>query len=554
MFHFQAAVDNWEEALHRLPDGALIKAVDQGSMLRTAKLINPNLTTMLRHFGGPQNIHDYRGFEAYKQLARDFFATFIDGTFRQQYAQHTDLIQEWNEYLASSHSGAELQDRLDWAEAVAWVWKNEYRTQSDYAHIRLALVNAPVGNNIDRKFAEIALQYDCVLSYHAYDKWLSLNNRDPLSWTYHCGRWAVMESGWGGLRPDWLFGEAGPYGTVVDGWRSNNVLGGNRDAYVQAMRTWINELKSTPAYQEGRIYGFSLFTTGETSGTWYLYYTEQPELNMLADMIREEWQPGSSPPPPPPPPPPSPDPGLHRYLWDLAHEHSPSNFEAALQQHILNYSAPVEPGLKPFGKERWGDYEGVPYAVQAAVDWSTKQTAVFYSIRPHWNDYQIIWDPDQATGLHLTNPLPHAMSINSAFNAARDYSAFGGKTNDFHEGLDLAAGLGDRVGAAAAGVVDAIRTSDTGGYGRYVRTRHEINGTTYLLWYTHLHTVTVSVGQSVGLNQQLGTAGSSGNSSGPHLHITIQKIPGGLSGYVVANVVDPAPYLGLPPTSLPGPA
>jgi hypothetical protein len=315
MFHFQAAVDNWEEALHRLPNGALIKAVDQGSMLRTAKLINPHLTTMLRHFGGPQNIHDGRGVEAYKQLAREFFATFIDGTFREKYAQYTDLIQEWNEYLASSHSGAELQDRLDWAEAVAWVWANEYRTQSDYAHIRLALVNAPVGNNIDRKFAEIALRYDCVLSYHAYDKWLGLNNRDPLSWQYHCGRWAVMESGWGGLKPDWLFGEAGPYNSVVDGWRSEIVLAGNAAAYVESMRTWIGEIKATPAYQEGRVQGFALFTTGRTSGVWHMYYTEQPEMNMMADMVAQEWKPVSSPPPPPPPDPdPEPDPDECRGL------------------------------------------------------------------------------------------------------------------------------------------------------------------------------------------------------------------------------------------------
>jgi hypothetical protein len=329
MFHFQAAVDNWEEALHRLPNGALIKAVDQGSMLRTAKLINPNLTTMLRHFGGPQNIHDGRGVEAYKQLAREFFATFIDGTFREKYAQYTDLVQEWNEYLASSHSGAELQDRIDWAEAVAWVWANEYRTQSDYAHIRLALVNAPVGNNIDRKFAEIALQYDCVLSYHAYDKWLGLNDRDPLSWQYHCGRWAVMESGWGGLKPDWLFGEAGPYNSVVDGWRSQKVLGGNAQAYVDSMRTWIGEIKGTPAYQEGRVKGFALFTSGRTSGVWELYYTEQPELNMLADMVAQEWQPVSSPPPPPPDPDPEPDPdecrGLPRTQYHRVYNVIPPN-------------------------------------------------------------------------------------------------------------------------------------------------------------------------------------------------------------------------------------
>lgn len=180
--------------------------------------------------------------------------------------------------------------------AAAWVWANEYRTQGDYQHIRLGLLSCPVGNDIHKAFAEIALQYDCVLSYHAYDKFLGLNQRDPLSWRYHCGRWSFMEQSWG-LKPKWMFGEAGPYEGVIDGWRSSKVLGGNQAAYVDAVRTFIKEIRTTPAFAEGRILGFSLFTTGGTP-EWKWYETKQPEMDALSAMIAQEWV---APPPPPAP-------------------------------------------------------------------------------------------------------------------------------------------------------------------------------------------------------------------------------------------------------------
>lgn len=305
MFHFQNSVQAWPRAVQMLPDGALVKAIDRGDILRDVKTLNPRINTMLRHHGGPQAIFDGRGFEGYKNLARQFFATFVDATFREQYARHTDFVQEWNEYLASSHTGAELQDRIDWARAAAWVWKHEYQPlpeiNRDGNPIRLALVSAPVGNDIHRAFAEIALEYDCVLSYHAYDKFVGDHQRDPLSWRYHSGRWHFNEQSWGGLKPDWLFGEAGPYAGVWEGWRHPVVLNGDAAAYVEAVRTWIREIKSTPAYREGRVKGFALFTTGGTM-EWRYYETLQPEMDQIAQMVRQEWTPPAPVIAPPPPP------------------------------------------------------------------------------------------------------------------------------------------------------------------------------------------------------------------------------------------------------------
>lgn len=75
--------------------------------------------------------------------------------------------------------------------------------------------------------------------------------------------------------------------------------------------------------------------------------------------------------------------------------------------------------------------------------------------------------------------------------------------------------LGDPVVASAPGTVD--RVTDLGGssYGKYVRIDH---GGGYTTYYAHLRGFNVSVGQSVGYGKVIGWVGSTGGSSGPHLH------------------------------------
>ncbi|MEO3776933.1 peptidoglycan DD-metalloendopeptidase family protein [Micromonospora sp. B11E3] len=75
--------------------------------------------------------------------------------------------------------------------------------------------------------------------------------------------------------------------------------------------------------------------------------------------------------------------------------------------------------------------------------------------------------------------------------------------------------LGDPVVASAPGTVD--RVTDLGGtsYGKYVRIDH---GGGYTTYYAHLQGFNVSVGQSVGYGKVIGWVGSTGGSTGPHLH------------------------------------
>ena len=148
--------------------------------------------------------------------------------------------------------------------------------------------------------------------------------------------------------------------------------------------------------------------------------------------------------------------------------------------------------------------------------------------------------PDAAL-FFLVNPVTTGFTITDPFNSPRPYA------NGRHEGIDLRANHGGRTAeivAAQTGVIDRIKSGDTG-YGNYIRLRHDwADGTVWYTWYAHLSTVqpVLQVGQTVEIGQRLGTAGETGNATGVHLHLTLQRIGGGLSGYVVADVVDPARY------------
>jgi murein DD-endopeptidase MepM/ murein hydrolase activator NlpD len=100
----------------------------------------------------------------------------------------------------------------------------------------------------------------------------------------------------------------------------------------------------------------------------------------------------------------------------------------------------------------------------------------------------------------------------------------------FHTGIDLAAPLGTPVSAAAAGVVVAVGHTSFG-YGNYVIVAH---GGGIATLYGHLLQTKVNVGDHVARGQLVGLEGSTGFSTGPHLHFELR---------VGDAVVDPMPYL-----------
>jgi murein DD-endopeptidase MepM/ murein hydrolase activator NlpD len=109
-------------------------------------------------------------------------------------------------------------------------------------------------------------------------------------------------------------------------------------------------------------------------------------------------------------------------------------------------------------------------------------------------------------------------------NGARLSSGFGSrfhpidKKMKFHAGLDLAVPTGTRVNAAADGVVEFAGWS--GGYGNLVVLRHPDGRETR---YGHLSKILVSEGEKISGGQQFAISGSTGKSTGPHLHFEVRE-------------------------------
>jgi murein DD-endopeptidase MepM/ murein hydrolase activator NlpD len=87
-----------------------------------------------------------------------------------------------------------------------------------------------------------------------------------------------------------------------------------------------------------------------------------------------------------------------------------------------------------------------------------------------------------------------------------------------HHGLDLRAAVGDPVYAAQAGVVVYARNTPTSTAGNWIGIKHAGE---MLTRYLHLSQIRVAVGQLVYRGQLVGLAGSTGFSSGPHLHFDV---------------------------------
>jgi murein DD-endopeptidase MepM/ murein hydrolase activator NlpD len=123
-----------------------------------------------------------------------------------------------------------------------------------------------------------------------------------------------------------------------------------------------------------------------------------------------------------------------------------------------------------------------------------------------------------------------------SLNQARESSPFGNRFHPidhrekFHAGVDLAVPLGTAVKAADGGIVSFAGVK--GGYGNFVEIDH---GNGIKTRYGHLSQLKVRAGQVVQQGQGIALSGSTGHSTGPHLHFEIRKNN---------QPVDPANYIG----------
>ncbi|OZC48556.1 peptidase [Rhodococcus sp. RS1C4] len=134
-------------------------------------------------------------------------------------------------------------------------------------------------------------------------------------------------------------------------------------------------------------------------------------------------------------------------------------------------------------------------------------------------------------------PLPaRSYEISSGYGSRNNPTGNGGQ---FHQGVDFAAPSGTPIYAVTGGTVE--QAGDAGdGYGTLVRIK---SGNT-VTYYGHQSSVDVEVGDTVEAGDRIGSVGSTGNSTGPHLHFEVRNNGSSIEpvAYLKTLGIDPARY------------
>ena len=120
----------------------------------------------------------------------------------------------------------------------------------------------------------------------------------------------------------------------------------------------------------------------------------------------------------------------------------------------------------------------------------------------HWLEYPLRYRPVRITGEF---GVPYVI----------------GGVSWTHEGIDIGVPIGEPVFACAGGTV--VIAEQRKGYGLCVRVEHTWQGERWWTWYAHLSQILMHVGDPVDVATILGRSGNTGNTTGPHLHLTVQR-------------------------------
>lgn len=126
------------------------------------------------------------------------------------------------------------------------------------------------------------------------------------------------------------------------------------------------------------------------------------------------------------------------------------------------------------------------------------------------------------------SPLKGALNVSSSFGYRADPTGYSG---NMHDGIDYTGNQGEAILAARYGTV--VEAGNHWSAGNYAIIQHD-NG--YYTYYMHMTDVYVTVGQSVTTLEQIGTMGTTGNSTGVHLHF-------GIATDIWSGFVDPANFI-----------
>lgn len=301
----QTHAPGWTQAIRYLPDYVSIKDHDPGGLTEAMDIWRglgrdpARLWTVHRHFDSPT--YDGKGepLAAYMSHARKVIGRWCDKTFLERHAANVRIVGGPNEFIAES-TWKSARDS-DWAlknmEAFARVWNEEYRGKEIEtadggqgripADLRMSIMAGTVSHKWPVDVFDLSIGYDAPLDYHAYLKcWHGV--RWPDDWANHSGLWNTLEEKYN-RRPNWLFGESGPYFDSAGGWLRHDVLNGNVSRLGDLMLAWWGDCATTAAYKDGRLLG---------AGCWFVlgnvgwpYYELAPVAPFLAKLLRPMWRP-----------------------------------------------------------------------------------------------------------------------------------------------------------------------------------------------------------------------------------------------------------------------
>lgn len=126
--------------------------------------------------------------------------------------------------------------------------------------------------------------------------------------------------------------------------------------------------------------------------------------------------------------------------------------------------------------------------------------------------------------------------LTGIFKVTCEYKRKGNWAAGWHTGIDLYSD-NDTIYATCDGVV--TRTGYDKSYGNFITVKDSATGKYH--WFCHLSKINCSVGQSVSRVSKIGVMGSTGNSTGKHLHFEIRN-----ASNAYADTSDPAQYMGIP--------
>ncbi|MDR0449832.1 MAG: M23 family metallopeptidase [Treponema sp.] len=177
------------------------------------------------------------------------------------------------------------------------------------------------------------------------------------------------------------------------------------------------------------------------------------------------------------------------------------------QDGIL-YTVKKGDSLEKIAEDHQSDTEAIRTVNELFSDTIHPETVLFIpNARLDWVNLQEI------NGDLFIWPLSGRLTSNYGFRA----NPFTG-VRQFHTGIDISAGAGTPIRAAMSGRVTFAGWSDV--FGNYVVVSHHSG---YRTLYGHMSVIRVKNGALVGTGERLGDVGSTGLSTGPHLHFTVYK-------------------------------